>query len=169
MKGTMMTIGGALALGIGLILLGQLTGSTAPQRTFASTDIPCLGGGHAGAARHDHMQLSVMVDGQTQAIPANVGVNQQCMAAVHTHDASGELHVEPPEADMDVHLSDFFAVWDQSYERDGYQRQVTINGQRVTSEDPLLENGDAIEVTYTSATPTATSTTPTSAATSTSE
>lgn len=60
---------------------------------------------------HLHTHLSIFKDGQRLAIPRNVGL-QGCAYELHTHDASGILHVETDIAKKFT-LGQFFAVWGQ--------------------------------------------------------
>lgn len=150
-------IGGiALVAGFGLIMLGSTTGE---MPTWKNTDVGCLNGGHTNAVRHFHPTLSISVDGTPELIPANVGVSSACMAEVHTHDASGKLHVETLEQDTTVMLSDFLSVWGRSLERDGHTLTMQVNGEPHSAEEPLeLQPGQNIELMYRSAgTSTATS------------
>lgn len=66
----------------------------------------------AGTALHIHPQLAIVVDGQQIPVAANVGINPagQTMAALHTHDASGTIHVESPLV-RGYDLGEFFDVW----------------------------------------------------------
>src|SRR3989344_7293960 len=66
---------------------------------------------------HIHPNLEIIINGQRQEIPANIGINDGCMNSLHTHDNSGKIHVESPEK-RDFTLSDFFAVWDKTYNKD---------------------------------------------------
>ena len=45
---------------------------------------------------HIHPQLTIVINGQQQVIPANTGITEACMNSIHTHDATGKLHVESP-------------------------------------------------------------------------
>ena len=64
-----------------------------------------------------HAHLSIYLNGQGLAVPANVGIVQtsptsHCNYAVHTHDNSGIIHVEAPAA-ATFTLGQFFALWGQ--------------------------------------------------------
>jgi len=67
---------------------------------------------------HVHAHLSLFVDGKQIAVPRNVGVvpvsddpdPDLCYYWLHTHDASGLIHVESPHRTAFV-LGDFFRVW----------------------------------------------------------
>lgn len=61
---------------------------------------------------HIHPVLSILEEGKKVEIPANVGFSSTCLHPVHTHDNTGEIHVESPEQ-RDFTLGDFFAVWEK--------------------------------------------------------
>jgi hypothetical protein len=72
------------------------------------------------------------------------------MAEVHTHDASGTVHVEgvlPKE----FTLSDFYAVWNKSIQREGYLLRASLNGVAVDDVPgiPLTDAADIV-LTYSS-------------------
>jgi hypothetical protein len=61
---------------------------------------------------HFHPLLKVFVDGKQVPVPAGVGIDPakdpMQMAGLHTHDASGTIHVEGVAG---ARLGQFFAVW----------------------------------------------------------
>lgn len=82
--------------------------------------------------QHIHPVLSITIDGAKQEIPANIGIespkgdtsthdaamqNAGCLNPLHTHDATGTIHVESPVA-RDYTLGDFFAVWGKIFSKD---------------------------------------------------
>lgn len=72
---------------------------------------------HGGKlSMHIHSQLSIVIDGQAQPIPANIGLESFCMRPIHTHDDSGTLHLEFPQT-RDVRLGDFFAIWGKRFDQ----------------------------------------------------
>jgi hypothetical protein len=81
--------------------------------------LPC---GLVDESYHIHAHLSIFVDGQLQRIPTNVGIvpagntTAGCTYPLHTHDASGKLHVEAP-APARFTLGQFFAIWGQPLSR----------------------------------------------------
>lgn len=131
---------------VGLMWLG---GSQGEADTWADTDVACLPGGHQNAMMHIHAQLSVSVDGETQRVPGNVGINNACMAEVHTHNAGGQIHIESPDQSAELTLADFFVVWDQQLEREGYTREIIANGEEATP-DHVFSDGDQVQVRFTS-------------------
>jgi hypothetical protein len=60
---------------------------------------------------HIHAHLSILKDGQALAVPARIGLDG-CAYELHTHDASGVIHVET-SAYRPFTLGQFFAVWGQ--------------------------------------------------------
>jgi hypothetical protein len=64
-----------------------------------------------GTAVHLHQHLDLYVDGRQVAVPAGIGIDPAVgFAPLHTHDASGVIHVESPTV-RTYSLGDFFAVW----------------------------------------------------------
>ena len=59
---------------------------------------------------HSHPTLSIVINGSTFTIPATLGIQGACNRPIHTHDATGTLHVETDE-NRDYTLGDFFLVW----------------------------------------------------------
>jgi hypothetical protein len=61
---------------------------------------------------HFHPRLTLLVDGKQLTVPANIGIDPRVdgmqMASLHTHDATGIIHVEGMER---ATLGEFFAVW----------------------------------------------------------
>ncbi|MEX1027968.1 MAG: hypothetical protein WD049_08185 [Candidatus Paceibacterota bacterium] len=142
---------GLAALAIGFFVWGAVSGGTV--RTWADTNVQCLPNGHANLAVHIHPTLTLLVDGQEEMIPGNIGVNQGCMAEVHTHDTTGQLHVETVLASRlsELTLADFFTVWGQGLERDGYVLTARVDGEIV--DDPAgisFEDRQQIELAYSS-------------------
>lgn len=133
-----------LAVVVALLVSG---GQSSQTKTWRDTKVPCLAGGHQNAGTHIHAKLSLVIDGNKKTIPANVGINDTCMAEVHTHDASGKVHVEVPDGKTDRTLADFFAVWDKQLDRPGHERTVSVNGQTASSSYTFAD-GDTITVEY---------------------
>ncbi|HUR86207.1 MAG TPA: hypothetical protein VMY78_12760 [Solirubrobacteraceae bacterium] len=65
-----------------------------------------------GQVLHIHQHLDIFVEGKAVTVPANVGIDAsgKFIAALHTHDTDGILHVESPTASS-YSLGQFFAVW----------------------------------------------------------
>lgn len=60
---------------------------------------------------HIHQHLDLYVDSRKVPVPARIGIDPAVgFAPLHTHDASGIIHVESPIA-RGYTLGEFFAVW----------------------------------------------------------
>jgi len=88
---------------------------------------------------HIHSHLALFVSGKQIQIPQFIGVvptanNSSCLYWIHTHDASGVIHVESPELRQYV-LGNFFDIWGEDLNRNQvgpYSGPVTafINGAK---------------------------------------
>ena len=65
--------------------------------------------------RHDHDHLDIYVDGKSQTVPAFIGIeggaNATGYAPLHTHDASGVIHIEAADANARFSLGQVFNEW----------------------------------------------------------
>lgn len=80
---------------------------------------------HGDLTRHEHMYLTVRVNGEFVTIPENTGVNTgRCnqpganMHVVHTHSSDGKLHLEM-QTNESVELGVFFDIWGQHFDETG--------------------------------------------------
>lgn len=106
---------------------------------------------------HVHARLSVQVHGNPVAIPANIGIDpskdSMQMAGLHTHDATGTIHVEGMTG---ATLGQFFAVWGVPFSATrfgpygGAHVRVLVNGKASRSYGALkLADGQQIKVVVT--------------------
>lgn len=70
--------------------------------------LPALG--REGTALHVHAHLDVFVHGRRVAVPAGIGIGPDYISPLHTHDASGVVHVEAPDV-RTFTLGEVFGVW----------------------------------------------------------
>jgi hypothetical protein len=105
---------------------------------------------------HVHPKLKVVIDGKEVPVPANVGIDKELwkdrsldefghptMAAMHTHDGSGKIHVESTKT-RDYTLGEFLAIWGLDLE--GKDVTVTAQGQDVGANWQNLVFQDGMEV-----------------------
>lgn len=59
---------------------------------------------------HIHVRLSIFVNGQRREVPEGLGIRDGCLYWLHTHDASGLIHIEAPSP-REFRLGQFFAIW----------------------------------------------------------
>lgn len=115
-----------------------------PKRTPASASglavdgISCDNGmTEVGLFLHVHSHLSLFVRGRQMQIPGQIGFTPTaaggCLYWIHTHDASGIIHVETPHIEAPggggYTLGTFFRIWGEPLSR----RQVGPYAGRVTA------------------------------------
>jgi hypothetical protein len=88
--------------------------------------IPCSGG--EALTVHYHADMQIYVNGQLQSVPAGIGIVEPddpssgphlasnggtaCLYYLHTHDASGIIHIESP-TNVPYSLGNLFDIWGQ--------------------------------------------------------
>ena len=117
--------------------------------------VSCDFGGH-DAAYHIHSQLTIKLpDGTTAEVPPNIGINEDCMYWLHTHEPDGQLHVEAPDETLAT-LADFLEIWRRSTNPtipnavDAGLAEIRVMGELVESAASVeLTEGLGIEITIT--------------------
>ncbi len=117
-----------LVMGGALFYLASYSGQGSKASGFP---FPCAAG--EGAALHIHPYLEIIANGQNVSIPAGIG-DTDCIQPIHTHDASGIIHIEPSSASPQYTLGEFFQAWDATY------HTVTIGG----AQHPIVFNSTDI-------------------------
>ena len=112
---------------------------------------------HVNLSLHIHPHLEIVVNGEKQAIPANIGINSGCMRPVHTHDESGIIHIEW-KTKRDFPLADFFKVWGRTFNQnqildyisdEKHEIVMSVNGNRSEEyENIIMRDGDRITIIY---------------------
>jgi hypothetical protein len=99
-----------------------------------------------GAVEHVHVVLQLYDRGRSVAVPSNVGIPQggTCLYWIHTHDASGFVHIESP-VKRQFTLGEFFDIWgpELSWTRaaslnapHGHQLTIWVDGKAWHGKDP---------------------------------
>ena len=117
--------------------------------------VSCDFGGH-DAAYHIHSQLTIKLpDGTTAEVPPNIGINEDCMYWLHTHEPDGLLHVEAPDETFAT-LADFLEIWRRSTNPtipnavNAGLAEIRVMGELVESASSVeLKEGLGIEITVT--------------------
>jgi len=113
---------------------------------------------HQNIAFHYHSELEIVINSEKTLIPANVGVYPGIMRPVHTHDDSGEIHIEGPQP-REFTLGDFFLVWGRTLNSncvfdncaDSGQLKMYVNGvESFEFENYVLRDHDNILIEYNS-------------------
>jgi hypothetical protein len=114
-----------------------------------------------GEVVHTHQHLDIFVNGKHEPVPANIGIyDGQFLTELHTHDASGLMHLESPEV-KHFNLGQFFGVWGVRLNADcvgGYCRQVTpwtvyVNGRPYSGDPARLDLKSHQEIAFVIGTP----------------
>jgi hypothetical protein len=61
---------------------------------------------------HVHAHLAMFNQGQPITLPPNIGIRTDCISWLHTHDATGVIHIEAPSP-RTYSLGAFVHVWGQ--------------------------------------------------------
>jgi len=88
---------------------------------------------------HTHAELEIVVDGEKQVIPPNIGLIGG-HNPIHTHDEEGLIHLEFEGVvkQDDTKLGNFFKVWGKSFENKTILRYEPAVGKKLT----MLVNGE---------------------------
>jgi hypothetical protein len=109
---------------------------------------------------HHHVRLWIFVDGEPVVVPPEVGFSRQLrvFSPLHTHDATGTVHVESADPDFQPVLGQFMDVWglyftptclgDSCTDGDRALR-VFVDGQEYTGDPTLLPLTDQAAVVIT--------------------
>ena len=146
---------------LGLIILGiyalMTTSNSFDNLPAAEINI----GSHQNIALHIHSDLEIKINGQNFPIPANIGISTGIMRPLHTHDSSGEIHIEGPYA-RDFSVGEFFQVWNKTFNSScifeyctDYENRSTlkmfVNGQENTQfENYIMREGSEILIEFVS-------------------
>jgi len=117
--------------------------------------VSCDFGGH-DAAYHIHSQLTIKLpDGSTAEVPPNIGISEDCMYWLHTHEPDGLLHVEAPNETLAT-LADFLEIWRRSTNPtipnavNASLAEIRVMGELVDDAASIeLKEGLGIEITVT--------------------
>lgn len=108
-----------------IAVASQKTSSTAPVDA-----IPCT---NEMLIYHIHAHLDIEYLGRPVTIPANVGIRiasatNYCLYWLHTHDATGIIHIEAPHK-VQKTLGNFFDIWGQPLSRHQVATQTVPQGK----------------------------------------
>lgn len=122
---------------------GVLPDSASGGRGQPVDGIPCQTS--EGVAMHVHSHLAILVNGSPVQVPQYIGFavdpsnpNGSCLYWLHTHDASGVIHIEAGDVSAPnggpFTLGNFFHIWGQPLQPDQvgpFKGKVTafVNGQ----------------------------------------
>lgn len=129
-------------IGGGLIVLALLGWSM-----YARSSDPNL---VARTGLHWHAMLSILVGTTSVPVPASIGLGAVEMP-IHTHDDSGEIHMEFPGIVRtgDLELKHVFENWGRPMDSFGTNMTMTVNGATSTAYgNYVMHDGDVIVLHY---------------------
>ena len=114
-----------------------------------------------GSLFHIHVKLDIFINGQNFTLPALIGITDNCLYWMHTHDESGIIHIEAP-IKKTFTLGQFFDIWKQrlsdnqvlNYTADSNKHplNVYVNGTKVPNGTEFrninLHTHDVIAIVY---------------------
>ena|SRR3989338_876558 len=146
-----------IVIALGLLGSSGIIALFVPPPTLTTRELAFSCTTDAATQFHIHPSLSIVADGKKLEIPANVGVSPACLHPLHTHDNTGEVHVESPEP-RDFTLGDFFAVWEKPLSRtqvldyvatSTHEIVMTVDGQpNAEFENLVLKDKQQIVLEY---------------------
>ncbi|GIU68181.1 MAG: hypothetical protein KatS3mg001_031 [Candidatus Pacearchaeota archaeon] len=141
---------------IGFLIFGAVALFSSSSKNEDVTKMNIIG--HQNAALHIHSKLKILIDDTEQLIPPNIGISQGVMRPLHTHDASGEIHIEAPYK-RDFTIGEFFQVWEKNFNSscifnyctDKGNLTMIVNGkENFEFENYFMKDGDIIIIEYNS-------------------
>jgi hypothetical protein len=132
--------------------------SSTENNSEPQTNVPCINSKLPILKEyHLHPHLTIIINGTSTPIPANIGIDFACERVIHTHDPSGTIHVEP-NTPSTFTLKDFFSVWgvvfnqyrigDFTTDAD-HEIVMTVNGNPSKEfENLILQDNQEIVIEY---------------------
>jgi len=109
---------------------------------------------------HWHPDLSVYINGEPQTIPANLGMTGRRHADMHTHDTTGEIHIEPSGVVTfeSITAGKFFEIWGEEFNSqcilgncngsDGQVKMLVNGKENLEFENYSMKDKDRIEIRF---------------------
>lgn len=156
-KGLLIIGGLTVVILAGIIIASMNDPKTKLANSFKGTDAEVV----SEQGMHIHPNISIMIDGQPQQIPTNLGISGVGpMGDIHTHDSTGEIHWEMnagPVKKGNLKLVRLFETWGKPFSKDqildakadGKKITMLVNGQPNTEyENYVINDKDKIEIRY---------------------
>ncbi len=108
---------------------------------------------------HWHPNLRIIINGEEQIIPPNIGITPSIHFPVHTHDSDGVIHLENNNPTLEnMQLGYFFNVWGKTFSKDcifsycsneNKTIKMFVNGkENLEFEKYIMREDDKIEIRY---------------------
>lgn len=107
-----------------------------------------------GTNLHSHQHIRIFIKGNSIQVPSEIGSPPQYITTIHTHDTTGEIHIESPTVQTFT-LGQFFDVWGVrfsskcigSYCEDQQNSvKVFVDGKAVTGDPRTMALADQQEI-----------------------
>lgn len=136
-----------------LLMMMNQSNSSTPSNRGTDTSMPAIDGmtcdSMEGAVEHIHAHLTILNNGEKVTVPANIGIYNSanpCLYWMHTHDDTGEIHMESPKMRPFL-LGEFFDVWKQpltktqvlGFSDAGQPIKVYVDGKPYTGDPRQIE------------------------------
>jgi len=132
--------GGAIAATVVFVILSTTGNTDLIENDSWPIEETCLDS-HSSDISHTHSSLSIIINGNEQYIPQNIGIqDSKCpdgMRGIHTHDDSGRLHIETP-SQISAPIGAFFNIWGEVFNSD----QILDNKVDSEHEIVMFVNGE---------------------------
>ncbi len=93
-----------------------------------------------------YVTISITINGQPSEVPANIGILDNCLRPIHTHDRSGLVHIVY-DRPYDFKLGHFLWYWGFNLQQ--YDATVYVNGvQQDKFLDMALRDGMTITMDF---------------------
>jgi hypothetical protein len=109
---------------------------------------------------HIHSHLSIFINGKNYTVPALIGITENCLYWLNTHDDSGVIHIGSPET-RNFTLGNLFDIRNKKFNNDQIfdnkvngtnTLNVYVNGTKVPAEskfrDIVIHAHDVIAIVY---------------------
>lgn len=109
---------------------------------------------------HWHSNLSIKILGETQDIPAGIGLEKLPHQPLHTHDRDNIIHMEYAGLvkNTDLRIGNFFNIWGKTFNQncifekcsgpEGQLRMLVNGKENLEFENYMMRDKDVIEIIY---------------------
>jgi hypothetical protein len=117
-------VGVLTVVGLAAVIMRQHQTPVSSRQYPAVDRVPCQSSDPSGM--HIHAHVTIYLNGKRIPIPQSIGIapDGSCLYWLHTHDASGIIHIEAPRGSSFT-LGTFLDIWGQQFQQLGYPRQLS--------------------------------------------
>ncbi len=140
-----MVIRSMIALAVIAVVAGVITNIVTQQVRAQNPLYQCIASEEQ--PYQAYVTIFVTVDNQEVVVPKDIGIAPDCVRPIHTHDASGLIHVayERPHEFMLGHF-----LWYWNFDILKYDATVYVNGSNVGEKylDTVLQDGMSVRMDF---------------------